>query len=84
MRFKKGEQKTIYVTYNPSNVTDKTLYWTSSDEKVATIREGFVKAIGDGVATLTATSRDGEKKVSCQVVVINKSQEPKTNIKTST
>ena len=72
---KKGEQKTIYVTYNPSNVTDKTLYWTSSDEKVATIREGFVKAIGDGVATLTATSRDGEKKVSCQVVVINKSQE---------
>ncbi len=30
-------------------------------KKVATIREGFVKAIGDGVATLTATSRDGEK-----------------------
>ncbi len=40
----KGEGKTIYVTYNPNNVTDKTLYWSSSNEKVATVSEGYVKS----------------------------------------
>ncbi len=57
----KGEGKTIYVTYNPNNVTDKTLYWSSSNEKVATIKEGYVKAVGEGIATLTARSKDGNK-----------------------
>ena len=74
----KGEGKTIYVTYNPNNVTDKTLYWSSSNEKVATIKEGYVKAVGEGIATLTARSKDGNKTASCQVVVTDKVKEMKS------
>ena len=73
----KGEGKTIYVTYNPNNVTDKTLYWSSSNEKVATIKEGYVKAVGEGIATLTARSKDGNKTASCKVVVTDKVKEMK-------
>ena len=74
----KGEGKTIYVTYNPNNVTDKTLYWSSSNEKVATIKEGYVKAVGEGTATLTARSKDGNKTASCKVVVTDKVKEMKS------
>ena len=74
----KGEGKTIYVTYNPNNVTDKTLYWSSSNEKVATVSEGYVKAVGEGIATLTARSKDGNKTASCQVVVTDKVKEMKS------
>ena len=74
----KGEGKTIYVTYNPNNVTDKTLYWSSSNEKVATIKEGYVKAVGEGIATLTARSKDGNKTASCKVVVTDKVKEMKS------
>ena len=74
----KGEGKTIYVTYNPNNVTDKTLYWSSSNEKVVTVSEGYVKAVGEGTATLTARSKDGNKTASCKVVVTDKVKEMKS------
>ena len=68
----KGENTTIYAVYNPSNVTDKVLYWSSSNTNVARISEGNVTAVGNGVATITATSRDGNKTASCQIVVVDK------------
>ena len=68
----KGENTTIYAVYNPSNVTDKVLYWSSSNTNVARISEGNVTVVGNGVATITATSRDGNKTASCQIVVVDK------------
>ena len=38
------------------------LTWKSSNEEVVTVREGNVKAVGEGKAVLTATSEDGGKK----------------------
>ncbi|MCI8443822.1 MAG: hypothetical protein HFJ37_01370, partial [Clostridia bacterium] len=73
LNMKKGDIKTIYVDYHPSNVEDKVLYWTSSDEKVAKVSEGNVTAIGAGTATITATSRDGGKTATCQVTVTEES-----------
>ena len=67
----KGSKTTIYAVYNPSNVTDKVLYWTSSNPKVATVSEGNVVAVGNGVATITAKSRDGGKIATCQIIVVN-------------
>ena len=68
----KGENTTIYAVYNPSNVTDKVLYWSSSNTNVARVSEGNVTAVGNGVATITARSRDGNKTASCQIVVVDK------------
>ena len=73
----KGSTKTIYAVYNPSNVTDKVLTWSSSNTGVATVSEGVVKAVGTGVATITAKSRDGGKTATCTVVVTDKNSQMK-------
>jgi hypothetical protein len=65
----KGEEKTIYAVYNPSDVKDKTLYWISSNTSVVTVEKGRVKAVGKGTATITAVSRDGGKTASCEITV---------------
>ena len=73
----KGSSKMIYATYNPSNVTDKVLYWKSSNTSVVKVSEGNVTAVGTGVATITATSRDGGKTASCQIIVVDKNTQMK-------
>ena len=50
-----GETENLVVSYNPSNTTDnKSITWTTSDSKVATINNGVVKAVGVGNAVITA------------------------------
>ena len=50
-----GETENLVVSYNPSNTTDnKSITWTSSNSKVATINNGVVKAVGVGNAVITA------------------------------
>lgn len=48
--------------FTPSNATDKTLNWTSSDEKVATVKDGVITGVKEGKAIITATSVDGPSK----------------------
>ena len=52
---KTGDEINLKVAYCDNDITDKTIIWTSSDEKVATVTEGKVTAIGQGVAVITAT-----------------------------
>ena len=50
-----GETENLAVSYNPSNTTDnKSITWTTSNSKVATINNGVVKAVGVGNAVITA------------------------------
>ena len=50
-----GETENLVVSYNPSNTTDnKSITWTTSNKKVATINNGVVKAVGVGNAVITA------------------------------
>ena len=66
-----GETKTLTVNYNPSNTTDnKSVVWTSSDNSVATVKDGKVVAIGKGEATITA--KVGTFAATCKVIVSNK------------
>jgi len=52
----KGDIVNVVATVNPADTTDdKTITWTSSNEKVATVKEGVVKGISSGKATITAT-----------------------------
>lgn len=58
----------LEATVSPSNATDKTVVWSSSDESVATVSSGgIVKGKSEGTATITATV--GEKSASCVVTV---------------
>ena len=62
-----GESETLTATVKPDNATDKTVIWTSSDEKIATVKDGKVTAVKVGEATITATA--GDKTTECKVTV---------------
>lgn len=58
----------LTATVTPTNATNKTVTWESSNKSVATVSSsGLVKAITDGTATIRATA-DG-KSASCEVIV---------------
>lgn len=57
----------LTATVSPDNATDKTVTWTSADEKVATVENGVVTAAGNGTTTITAQA--GEKTAICTVTV---------------
>lgn len=63
-----GQTGTLTATVTPDNATDKTVTWTSSNDKVATVVDGTVAAVGEGTATITATAANG-KKDTCKVTV---------------
>lgn len=57
----KGNSYTIAPTVSPSNTTDKTIKWKSSDTKIATVdSKGKVIAISSGTAKITATTTNGK------------------------
>lgn len=62
-----GGTVSLNATVSPSNATDKTVTWSSSNAGVASVSNGVVKALGEGSATITATA--GGKSASCQVKV---------------
>ena len=68
-----GDEETLAVTGAPSNATNKTLAWTSSNPEVASVNSsGKVIAASKGTAVIRADSTDGSGKyVSCVVTVNN-------------
>lgn len=69
---KVGGSKQLAYKAEPQE-NDENLSWTSSDTKVATVSEtGEVKAVGEGTATITATSDKSNKQASVTVTVTKK------------
>lgn len=66
---KTGKQHIIGSQLTPTNPTDPTLTWTSSDNSVATVSNGVVVGKTVGTATITATAHNG-KSASCEVEVV--------------
>ena len=50
---------TISTTIEPSDATNKTLIWQSSNESVVTVENGIITAKGEGTAIITVTTTDG-------------------------
>ena len=63
-----GKFISLTASVTPSNATDKTLTWTSSNTGRAVVVNGYVLGIGSGTATITATAASG-KYASCVVTV---------------
>lgn len=62
----------IAVEYTPSNPTDKSGVWLSSDTNIATVEgNGRVSAIAEGTATITFTANDGGFSDTSTVTVIS-------------
>ncbi|GEM_PF-4660482 len=63
----KGESETLTATVNPSDATDKTVTWKSSNSSVASVQNGVITANMTGQAKITATA--GGKSATCTVSV---------------
>jgi len=59
----------LTATVTPSNATNKTITWSSSNTGVATVSNGTVTAVAPGTATVTVTTQDGNKTAACTVNV---------------
>lgn len=58
------------VSVSPSNATNKSVIWSSSNTSVATVdSNGKITAVGIGTATITVTTNDGGKKDTINVYV---------------
>ena len=65
----KGKSLTLEATVSPTDATDKSLTWTSSNPKIASVsKDGKVTAKSKGTATITCKASNG-KKASCKVTV---------------
>lgn len=62
-----GAEVALSVIVLPENATDKSLVWTSSDETVATVKDGVVKGIKSGQAEITVKTVDGGFTDKCTV-----------------
>lgn len=70
LKLAKGGNAKLIATVNPADATDKTVTWTTSKNKVATVAaDGTVTAVGEGTAVITATA--GGKTAQCSVTVVN-------------
>lgn len=61
-----GSTVEIVATVSPSNATDKSLVWSSSNPSVATVQDGTVNCLVAGVVAITAYSSNG---ISAECIV---------------
>ena len=70
LSLKVGESAALTATVSPENATNKSVTWTTSDAKVATVDAGGkVTGVAAGTATITVTTADGGKTATCKVTV---------------
>jgi len=55
-----GDELVLHATVNPTDATDPSVRWSSSDEGVATVdAQGKITAVSAGTATITVTTANG-------------------------
>gem|GEM_PF-2210959 len=67
-----GSTKTLTANVLPSGAGDRDVSWTSSNEKIATVKGGLVTAVAAGQAQITVKTDDGGFTAVCTVTVTDK------------
>ena len=66
-----GQQATLVATISPSDASNQSVVWSSSNSSVATVSSsGVVYAAGGGSATITVRTVDGGYEAKCNVSVV--------------
>lgn len=67
----KGTTAILSPNVKPSNASNKGVTWSSSNSAVAAVDEqtGVITGVSKGIATIYATTHDGNKRASCKVTV---------------
>lgn len=66
---KPGESITLSATVTPAEASNKNINWTTSDAAIATVTDGVVTGVTEGMATITATTENGGFTATCAVTV---------------
>ena len=69
-----GSSCPLTATVEPETAANKSVMWTSSNESVATVKDGLVKAVSPGKAVITATTMNGGLSASCKIGVYEKNE----------
>ena len=65
-----NETKSLQIIYSPSNATNKSVIWKTSNPNVAYVdNSGYIKGISSGTAAITATSVEGGYTATVNVTV---------------
>lgn len=64
-----GDKEILLAIVTPENATNQNVFWTSSDETVASVVDGEITALKVGETTVTVTTEDGSKTATCIVTV---------------
>ena len=66
----KGDSYRLVATIKPSDATNKSIMWSSSNESIVTVdNNGKLMAKEAGKATITVKTKDGGKTATCQITV---------------
>jgi len=63
------DELTLTPTVLPANAANPSVSWASSDNTIATVSNGTVTPVAHGSATITVTTKDGNKTAACAVTV---------------
>lgn len=74
LSIEEGYSYTLTAKIMPSNATNKSVIWSSDNEKIAKVENGKVTAISEGTATITAKTNDGGYTANCKVTVNKKTK----------
>lgn len=67
-----GSTQQLRASIRPDDADNQEVEWSSNDEKVVTVENGLVKAVGAGTATITCAATDGSGVTgTCRVTVSN-------------
>lgn len=66
-----GDSKSLGVSAEPSGVTLSKLTWSSSDNNIATVDDGMVRAVSKGSVVISVKTEEG-KNASCNITVNDK------------
>lgn len=71
-----GKSTSVKATIRPNDAKNKTLSWTSSDDSIATVSNGTIRANKPGSCKITATTTDGSGISASVSVNVTKKPEP--------
>lgn len=71
-----GRAHNLIATITPTNVSDPTVVWTSSQPEIASVIDGIVTPVTSGDTIITASTQDGSQNDSCAINVLTSDIEP--------